>query len=108
MLCSRHRAVSERNGWNALSAVSEGKVIELDDDIASRWGPKVVEFLEAIATAVEQRPAFPVTLQTPTGDLVLESQPTRILSYRLQLLKFFLLSVLGIKLLLLMIIELSS
>ena len=46
--------VSERNGWNALSAVSEGKVIELDDDIASRWGPRVVEFLEAIATAVEQ------------------------------------------------------
>ncbi len=26
--------VSERNGWNVLSAVSEGKVIELEDDIA--------------------------------------------------------------------------
>ena len=50
--------VSERNGWNALSAVSEGKVIELDDDIASRWGPRVVEFLEAIATAVEQMTAL--------------------------------------------------
>ena len=33
------------------------------------------------ADAVEQMTAaFPVTLQTPTGDLVLESQPTRILS----------------------------
>ena len=51
-------AVSERNGWNALSAVSEGKIIELDDDIASRWGPRVVEFLEAIATAVEQMTAL--------------------------------------------------
>jgi len=50
--------VSERNGWNALSAVSEGKVIELDDDIASRWGPRVVDFLEAIATAVEQMTAL--------------------------------------------------
>ena len=50
--------VSERNGWNVLSAVSEGKVIELDDDIASRWGPRVVEFLEAIATAVEQMTAL--------------------------------------------------
>ena len=46
--------MSERNGWNVLSAVSEGKIIELDDDIASRWGPRVVDFLEAIATAVEQ------------------------------------------------------
>ena len=49
--------VSERNGWNVLSAVSEGKIIELDDDIASRWGPRVVDFLEAIATAVEQMTA---------------------------------------------------
>ena len=33
------------------------------------------------ADAVEQMTAaFPVTLQTPTGDLVLESHPTRILS----------------------------
>ena len=46
--------VAERNGWNVLSAVSKGQVIELDDDIASRWGPRVVDFLEAIATAVEQ------------------------------------------------------
>jgi len=50
--------VTQRNGWNVLSAVSEGKVIELDDDIASRWGPRVVEFLEAIATAVEQMTAL--------------------------------------------------
>ena len=49
--------VTQRNGWNALSAVTEGKVIELDDDIASRWGPRVVDFLKAIATAVEQMTA---------------------------------------------------
>ncbi len=28
-----------------------------DDDIASRWGPRVVDFLKAIATAVEQMTA---------------------------------------------------
>ena len=50
--------VSERNGWSVLSAVTEGKVIELDDDIASRWGPRVVDFLDAIATAVEQMTAM--------------------------------------------------
>ncbi|MBN99933.1 MAG: ABC transporter substrate-binding protein [Acidimicrobiaceae bacterium] len=46
--------VSERNGWSALTAVSEGKVIELDDDIASRWGPRVVDFFEAVVVAMEQ------------------------------------------------------
>ena len=50
--------VSERNGWSVLSAVTEGKVIELDDDIASRWGPRVVDFLDAIAAAVEQMTAM--------------------------------------------------
>jgi ABC-type Fe3+-hydroxamate transport system, periplasmic component len=46
--------VSERNGWGALTAVNEGKVIELDDDIASRWGPRVVDFFEAVVVAMEQ------------------------------------------------------
>ena len=46
--------VSERNGWSALTAVSEGKVIELDDDIASRWGPRDVDFFEAVVVAMEQ------------------------------------------------------
>ena len=46
--------VAERNGWGALTAVSEGRVIELDDDIASRWGPRVVDFFEAVVIAMEQ------------------------------------------------------
>ena len=50
--------VTQRNGWNVLSAVTEGKVIELDDDIASRWGPRVVDFLQAIAAAIEQMTAL--------------------------------------------------
>jgi iron complex transport system substrate-binding protein len=27
-------------------------VIELDDSVASRWGPRVVDFLEVVAAAV--------------------------------------------------------
>ena len=54
--------VSERNGWGVLSAVAEEKVIELDDDIASRWGPRVVDFFEAIVAAMEQ-----VTALEPVG-----------------------------------------
>ena len=46
--------VSQRNGWGSLTAVQSQKIIELDDDVASRWGPRVVEFLEAIVIAMEQ------------------------------------------------------
>ena len=40
--------VAERAGWDQLTAVTEDQVIELDDDIASRWGPRVVDFLEVV------------------------------------------------------------
>ena len=45
-----------RPGWSELAAVQNGNVIELDDDIASRWGPRVVEFFEAIAAAIATVP----------------------------------------------------
>ncbi len=44
--------VAERPGWSELTAVKTGAVIPLDDDIASRWGPRVVEFLRTVAEAV--------------------------------------------------------
>lgn len=40
-----------RPGFAELTAVAGGNVIELDDDIASRWGPRVVDFLAAIVDA---------------------------------------------------------
>lgn len=46
--------VAARPGWEAMSAVVNGNVVEMDDGIASRWGPRVVEYLSAIAAAVEQ------------------------------------------------------
>ena len=45
--------VAERAGWDQLSAVQNGTVIELNDDIVSRWGPRLVDFIEAIALAIE-------------------------------------------------------
>jgi iron complex transport system substrate-binding protein len=45
--------VAERPGWANLAAVREGRVIELDEDIASRWGPRVVDFLETVAEELE-------------------------------------------------------
>ena len=40
--------------WAGLTAVQNGDVIEMDDDIASRWGPRVVEYLASVAAAVQQ------------------------------------------------------
>lgn len=47
--------VASRPGWDQLSAVRQGRVIELDDDIASRWGPRLVEFIAAISEALTAR-----------------------------------------------------
>ena len=46
--------IAARPGWDQLTAVAAERVIELDDDIASRWGPRVVDLLETIVEAVEQ------------------------------------------------------
>lgn len=43
---------SARPGWSALSAVHNDAVVLVAEDIASRWGPRVPEFVEAVADAV--------------------------------------------------------
>lgn len=48
------QTVAARPGWGDLTAVQDGDVIELDDDVASRWGPRVVQFADAIATALQK------------------------------------------------------
>ena len=54
LCCAQNAAaVAERPGWSALTAVTNGNVIELNDDVASRWGPRLVEFVEVIAGALE-------------------------------------------------------
>ena len=44
--------VAARAGWDAIDAVANGNVVELDDDIASRWGPRVVDLVKTVAAAV--------------------------------------------------------
>jgi iron complex transport system substrate-binding protein len=48
--------VSQRPGWSEIAAVVNQQVIALDDDIASRWGPRVVDLLDAITKAAAQAP----------------------------------------------------
>jgi iron complex transport system substrate-binding protein len=51
--CGQNRStVAARPGWETLRAVTSDRVIELDDSIASRWGPRVVDLLEIVAGAV--------------------------------------------------------
>lgn len=49
--------VAHRPGWSSLTAVHDERVIPLDDDIASRWGPRIVDLLRTVANAVRQHPA---------------------------------------------------
>jgi len=44
--------VAARPGWDQLNAVQQNRVLEVDDDIASRWGPRVADFVEAIAAGL--------------------------------------------------------
>ncbi len=46
-------SVGARPGWSTLAAVANEDVIALDDDIASRWGPRVVDFIRSISEALE-------------------------------------------------------
>jgi iron complex transport system substrate-binding protein len=46
------RTVAARDGWGQLTAVRSGAVVALDDDVASRWGPRVVDFLKTVAAKV--------------------------------------------------------
>lgn len=49
--------VAARAGYDDLTAVTRSQIVELDDNIASRWGPRVVDFLRAAANAVAAIPA---------------------------------------------------
>jgi iron complex transport system substrate-binding protein len=44
--------VAARDGWGGLKAVTNNHIVELDDDVASRWGPRIVELVVAIRDAV--------------------------------------------------------
>ena len=46
--------VGRRPGWDRLTAVRAGSIVELDDDVASRWGPRIVELLQTAADAVSR------------------------------------------------------
>lgn len=46
-------SISERPGWSELQAVRNGRLFEVDDDISSRWGPRLIEFVRLIGQTLE-------------------------------------------------------
>lgn len=50
-------SVADRPGWDQLTAVREGRVHVVDEDLASRWGPRVVDLLREVAAIVTEIPA---------------------------------------------------
>jgi len=46
-----------RPGFAALPAVVEGRVVEVEDALASRWGPRLVDFAEQLAAALGGTPS---------------------------------------------------
>jgi iron complex transport system substrate-binding protein len=51
--CAQTKAtVAARPGWDRIRAVRTGAIVLLDDSIASRWGPRIVNFVRAVSSAL--------------------------------------------------------
>jgi iron complex transport system substrate-binding protein len=44
--------LAKRPGWGTIAAVRKGGVIGVSDDVASRWGPRIVDFVRLIGARV--------------------------------------------------------
>jgi iron complex transport system substrate-binding protein len=60
-ICCQQSAatVAARPGWSTLQAVRNGHVVPLNDDIASRWGPRIVDLLQTVANALSSKGSSP-------------------------------------------------
>ncbi len=44
--------VASRPGWGTIAAVKSGSIVLVHDSVASRWGPRLVDFFRALSRAV--------------------------------------------------------
>jgi iron complex transport system substrate-binding protein len=49
--------VEERAGWERVAAVDDEQVHIVDEDVASRWGPRVVDFVQQVSRILVEREA---------------------------------------------------
>ena len=48
--------VKARPGWSTIRAVRTGAIASVDDSVASRWGPRIVQFVRAVARTLRAVP----------------------------------------------------
>ena len=46
--------VASRPGWTGIKAVRSRSIVRVDDSVASRWGPRLVDFVRAVGTALRR------------------------------------------------------
>lgn len=49
-------SVARRPGWSSMTAVRKHTIVALDEDVASRWGPRTPSLAEEIAHAIQAAP----------------------------------------------------
>jgi len=45
--------VAKRSGWSSIPAVQQHDILSVDPDLASRWGPRIVDFVRVVAGRVK-------------------------------------------------------
>ena len=55
-VCCAQKAstVAARPGWSGIAAVKNNRVVAVDDSVASRWGPRLIDFARAIAAVAKK------------------------------------------------------
>ena len=49
-----YATVADRPGWGTIAAVEHHRVVSADDDVASRWGPRIVQFARTVARIAKE------------------------------------------------------
>jgi iron complex transport system substrate-binding protein len=49
-----YATVAARPGWSTIAAVQHHRVVRANDDVASRWGPRIVQFARTVARIAKQ------------------------------------------------------
>ena len=52
--CSQNLVtVKARPGWSSIAAVKKGAVVPVEDEIASEWGPRIAQFMQAVVNELK-------------------------------------------------------
>jgi iron complex transport system substrate-binding protein len=49
-----YATVADRPGWGTIAAVEHHRVVAADDDVASHWGPRIVQFARTVARIAKE------------------------------------------------------